>query len=135
MRRLGSVMIEGGLCARLLGSDTSSAPFSHSVILPDGRIALIDYRGDSVVLSGHGEDRLSVDALPDARLLVDDVGRLAFYNRPTQRYAHGVLGDIIEAGGVAIVSTFGAPRIDLQIEFQSSLVAEGLAPLWGRLGR
>ena len=60
---------------------------------------------------------MSVDALPDARLLVDEAGRLAFYNRPTPRYAHGILGDIIEAGDIAIVSTFGAPRIDLQIEF------------------
>ena len=122
--------IEGGLRARLLRSDTSAAPFSHPVILPNGRIALIDNRGDLVILSGQGEDRLSVDALPDARLLVDEAGRLAFYNRPTPRYAHGVLSDIIGAGGVAIVSTSGAPRIDLQIEFQSPLVAEGLAPLW-----
>ncbi len=96
---------------------------------------MIDYRGDLVVLSGHGEDRLPVDALPDARLLVDEVGRLAFYNRPTQRYAHGVLGDIIEAGGVAIVSTFGVPRIDLQIEFQLPLVAERARTSSGRLGR
>jgi len=125
-----ALRIEGGLRARLLGSDTSAAPFSHPVILPDGRIALIDYRGDLVVISGHGEDRLSVDALPDARLLVDELGRLAFYNRPTTRYEHGILGDIIEAGGVAIVSTFGALRIDLQVEFRSPLVAEGLAPLW-----
>lgn len=66
-----ALRIEGGLRARLLGSDTSAAPFSHLVILPDGCIALIDYRGDLVVLSGHGEDRLFVDALPDARLLVN----------------------------------------------------------------
>ena len=125
-----ALRIEGGLRARLLGGDTSTAPFSHPVILPDGRIAFIDYRGELVVVSGQGEDRLPVDALPDARLLVDEAGRLAFYNRPTARYAHGVLGDIIEAGGFVIVSTSGKPRIESQLEFQSPLVAEGLAPLW-----
>ena len=124
-----ALRIEEGVRALLLRGDTSAASFSHPVILPDGRIALIDYRGDLVVLSGHDEDRLSVDALPDVRLLFDEVGRLAYYNRLAQRYAHGVLGDIIEAGGVAIVSTFGAPRIELQIKFQSPLVAEGLALL------
>lgn len=128
-----ALRIEEGLCARLLGSDTSAAPFSHPVILPDGRIALVDCRGNLVILSGHGEDRLSVDALPDACLLVDEVGRLAFYNRSTQRYAHVIPGDIIQAGGVAIVYTFAAPFIDLQIEFQSPLVAEGLRP-FGSIG-
>lgn len=125
-----ALAVEGALRARLMVGDGMAAPFSHPVALPDGRTAHIDH-GGYLVVSAEGErERLFVDPLPDARLLVDEEGRLALYNRPTTRYAHGVLGDAIEAGGAVIVATAGGLRVEAQIDFSPPLVAEGLAPLW-----
>ncbi len=47
-------------------------------------------------------------AIPDARVTVGrrDI-RSAWLIRPTRRYAHGVLGDDVEAGGLAIYNTAG----------------------------
>ncbi len=125
-----ALVIEGQLRAQLLTAGRLAAPFSHPVILPDGRVAFIDRGGGLIVVGEQGEDRLALDALPDARILVDELGRLALYNRPTTRYAHGVLGDIVEAAGVAIVNTDGTLRLASQIDVDPSLVAEGIAPLW-----
>lgn len=125
-----ALAVEGALRARVMVGGQMAAPFSHPVALPDGRTAHIDRSGDLVVSGADGQERLFVDPLPDARLLVDEEGRLALYNRPTTRYAHGVLGDAVEAGGAAIIATVGALRVEAQIDFLPPLVAEGLAPLW-----
>ncbi len=48
-------------------------------------------------------------ALPDGRIAVAATGdiRQAWFARPTQRYAHGVLGDAIEAGSLVVVTASG----------------------------
>lgn len=125
-----ALSVEAALRARVMVGNEMAAPFSHPVVLPDGRIAHIDRSGHLVVSAADGQERLFVDPLPDARLLVDEGGRIALYNHPTTRYAHGVLGDAVEAGGVAIIATAGALRVEAQIDFSPPLVAEGLAPLW-----
>jgi hypothetical protein len=48
-------------------------------------------------------------ALPDGRIAAATTGdiRQAWYGRPTTRYAHGVLGDAIEAGSLVAVTASG----------------------------
>ncbi len=48
--------------------------------------------------------------LPDARPAMADKGdiRTVWLTQPTDRYAHGVLGDAIEAGGVAVMLADGS---------------------------
>ncbi|WP_143439032.1 hypothetical protein [Hoeflea halophila] len=48
-------------------------------------------------------------ALPDGRIATTISGdiRQAWFARPTQRYAHGVLGDAVEAGSLVAVSVSG----------------------------
>ena len=46
--------------------------------------------------------RLNVNAMRDARILMDDTERLLLFTDPTPEYAHGVLGDEFEAGGMTI---------------------------------
>jgi len=44
------------------------------------------------------------NALPDARITTDPGNiRQAWLTRPTRRYAHAILGDPIEAGGLAVI--------------------------------
>ena len=44
--------------------------------------------------------KISANALPDARILSDEHGRLLFLTVPAEDYDHGVLGDAIEATSI-----------------------------------
>jgi PAS domain-containing protein len=123
--------ITGGLRPQLLGlTEGEIAPFTHPILLAEGRLAYIASDGDLVLVDGTDRQRLALDAMLDARILVDEDERLLLYNLPTGRYGHGVLGDAIEAGGVALVATQGGLRTLAQIEFAAPLVAEGIMPTW-----
>jgi hypothetical protein len=73
---------------------------------------------------------LDVRALPDARILRDENDRLLVLSDPTDRYAHGVLGDPIEAGGITLIETIPEPRIVNHITLPNKEVIEGIAPIW-----
>jgi len=121
--------IEGDLRPRLANIvDGEASVLSPPVLLSDDRLAYLTAGGDLVLLSGSGSERLSIDPLPDARILVDENERLLIYNRPTTRYEHAVLGDDLEAQGAVLVETDGGLRAVLQVNFEP--VAEGIAPLW-----
>ena len=123
--------ITGGLRPQLLGlTEGEIAPFTHPVLLAEWRLVYIASNGDLVLVDGTDRQRLALDAMLDARILVDEEERLLMYNLPTGRYGHGVLGDAIEAGGVALVATKGGLHTLAQIEFAAPLVAEGIMPTW-----
>ncbi|PHP67111.1 hypothetical protein CSC94_11225 [Zhengella mangrovi] len=52
-------------------------------------------------------------ALPDGRVAEDPSGdiRRAWYADPTDRYGHGVLGDRIEGGSLAVIDADGNPHL------------------------
>jgi hypothetical protein len=127
-----ALSITGGLRPELLAIEEGdiAAPFTHPVALADGRLVYIAANGDLVLVENTGRQRLAINAMLDARILVDENERLLLYNQPTGRYEHGVLGDAVEAGGVVLVATRGGLRIVAQIEFAPSLVGEGIMPLW-----
>lgn len=54
-------------------------------------------------------DPAPADALPDGRIATAISGdiRQAWFARPTERYAHGVLGDAVEAGSLVAVPVSG----------------------------
>lgn len=71
-------------------------------------------------------------ALSDGRLMVDENGRFLVLTDPTERYDHGVLGDALEAGGMALITpdpAGTAPGIT-HITIPEPQVIEGLAPIW-----
>jgi hypothetical protein len=108
---------------------------THPIWLPQsGIMAFIEKNGD-LVFWGDGEvARLAVDALPDARILQDERGRILLFTGPTDRYQHGVLGDTIEAGSITLINTLPKPAISMTIHF-SPKVAEGIAPIWADLDK
>jgi len=65
--------------------------------------------------------------LPDGQVAVAETGdiRRAWYARPTDRYAHGVLGDAIEGGSLIIVSAEGRQS---ELVLPDSMVFEDLTP-------
>jgi hypothetical protein len=79
-----------------------------------------------------GEERTQLDvaALPDARILHDEGGRLLLLSDPTDNYDHGVLGDAVEAGAVLLVETAPEFRVAEKISVSDGLVIEGIMPIW-----
>ncbi|MCP4361321.1 MAG: hypothetical protein GY796_25205, partial [Chloroflexi bacterium] len=108
-------------------------PTSHNPVIfnEQGHIA---FSGADGVLSLVDDNQNlvppAVTLLPDGRLLFDENGRLLFLTDPTDRYAHGVLGDALEGGGITLLETAPEIRIASQIPIAAPQVVEGLMPLW-----
>jgi hypothetical protein len=72
-----------------------------------------------------GGENADVGAIPDARL-VSAAGRLYVLAARTRDYGHGVLGDDVEAGSVAVLDPTGGVEAELA---PPSGVIEGIAPI------
>lgn len=112
------------------GTDAShlTPPVLIDPALP--KIAYITSNGELVIWDAQQEIRLSVNALPDSRILVDVNGRLLFLSHPSDRYTHGVLGDKLEGTGITLVETDPEPRVLRTISIPEPDVIEGIYPTW-----
>jgi len=72
---------------------------------------------------------LKIDALPDARILSDELGRLLLLSGPTNQYQHGVLGDTFEAGSFTLIQDPWLGEFTT-ISMPVGSVIEGIAPIW-----
>lgn len=98
--------------------------------LGGGRSAWVTCAGDVVLTDGETESRASVGALPDARITWRD-DHLAVLGDATTRYAHGALGDDVEADAVYVLD-----RDDLterRIGLGADAVVEGTSAGWSDL--
>lgn len=110
-----------------------ASELTHPVLLnPErGRMVFVARDGDLVLWEeGRERDRLSLNALPDGRILKDERGRLLVLSDPTRRYGHGVLGDDVEASSLTLVRTRSEFALVRKIEIPSPAVIEGTMPLW-----
>jgi hypothetical protein len=106
----------------------------HPVVLSaTRRLAFIEEGGDLVVWQDREVGRLTLNALPDARLLQNGGGHLLLLTDATARYGHGVLGDGLEAASITLVETEPALRVALTIPLSGEQVVEGIAPIWADL--
>lgn len=110
------------------GASPTSAP--TLVDAETSTFAFLTEDGQVVLTGDLGTESLPLDALADARLLLDEDRRLLVLSGPTSRYAHGVLGDAIEATGVSLLETDGGLRLVGRFEVAAPAVVEGLAPIW-----
>ena len=115
---------------RLVTPPDRASSLTHPVFLLGGAFAYVDAAGAVVVTDGSGESRLAVNALPDARILVDNQQRLLLLTGPTDRYPHGVLGDDIEGSAITMVETVPRLREVVTIPAPEGFVIEGIAPIW-----
>lgn len=125
--------VDNGTPELVISGDENASQLSHAVPLDrhGDLIAFINVSGDVVIDRGGIETaRLQVNALPDARLLVDEKGRILVLNKPTDRYGHGVLGDRVEAAGIAVLETQPNARLVRQIDIYEPAVVEGITPFW-----
>jgi hypothetical protein len=117
----------------LLHAPAGAANFTNPVILADGTQAYIDNEQHLRIKQEEQEYRLPVNALPDARILSDEAGRLLFLSDPTSSYAHDVLGDALEAGSITLIDTTLKPFAVQKIQIAAGDVIEGIAPIWADL--
>jgi hypothetical protein len=107
---------------------------THPAFLPAaGQMVSIQAGGGLLVWQDREQAEfipLAVNALPDARILVDESERLLLLTDATTRYGHGVLGDALEAASITLVETRPTPRVVLTIPIPEPTVVEGIAPIW-----
>jgi hypothetical protein len=107
-----------------------ASALTHPVATPSTAYDLvyIQSSGGLILQNAQQRRRLSIPALPEARLVFSRDGLLALLSHPTQRYAHGVLGDTIEAAGLTIIDLQQRqkPRV---VPISDEKVIEGLAPI------
>jgi hypothetical protein len=109
-----------------------ASPLTNPLLIND-MVASIAINGDLVLGNSTIQKRLPIDALPDARILMDDNNRLLILTQPTNRYDHGVLGDDMEAAGITLIETKPEIRLVRTISIEAPDVIEGLSPIWADL--
>jgi len=116
----------------LPGGDFSAQ--THPVFISDtGDMAYIDSVGNLIIQKEDKTTTLPVNAQPDARILVDENGRLLLNSDPTDEYGHGIMGDALEASSLTLVATQPTPEVIHVIPAPTGYVFEGIAPIWADL--
>ena len=120
--------------ARFIVPAADFSPLTHPVLINDeGHLAYVETNGNIIIQKGEESFSLPVNPLPDARILVDETGRLLLLTDPTTDYQHGVLGDGLEASSITLIETEPTPRIINTIRIPAPHVIEGVAPIWADL--
>lgn len=124
------VLASDGNTAYLIQTPEDISPFTHPIFQENGSLVYIDRSGDLVWTNPETTRRFQVNALPDARILMDELGRWLFLSNPTNDYAHGVLGDALEARSITLIDPSSNPVSTKEIQIDPGDVIEGIAPLW-----
>lgn len=107
------------------------SPLTNPVLFNSGRdLAYIDTSGNLIIEQGDTVTTLPINAQPDARILHDEQGRLLINSDPTDQYAHGIMGDRLEAKTLTLVATQPEPSVIRKIPITDGWVMESIAPIW-----
>jgi hypothetical protein len=114
--------------ARLLVPPETASTSTHPIPVEGGSVFVrpdgtIERREDGETVATR-----AIDALPDARLRLDEDGRVVVLGGATDRYGHGVLGDGIEAGTVVRLDPEDL-TVDSRASIPEAAVVEGIAPI------
>ena len=115
--------------ATFVVADGAVSPVTNAVPVGDS-IITVGSDGDLIIEDPEQTSILDTDALPDARLLVDDDERVLFVSNPTERYPHGVLGDGVEAASITLAELTPEPHVVRTFDVPAPSVLEGIAPIW-----
>ena len=124
------LLASDGNIAFLIKPPDDNSPYTHPVLLDNGSLVYIDVKGDLIWTNAGTTSQFKVNALPDARILMDELGRLLFLSNPTSDYPHGVLGDALEARSITLIDPNRKPVKIKEFKIDPADVIEGIAPLW-----
>ena len=124
--------VKGDRATLVTNPIAEASSLTHPVALTAGgdRLAFVESGGDVVIWEASEVARLAVNALSDARILVDMAGRLLLLTEGTTDYDHGVLGDAVEATSITLIETLPTPGAASRIVIAPPQVIEGIAPIW-----
>ncbi len=125
--------IEDGKPKLAAASSTDQSPSTHAIyLISQGNFAYLNNNGSLTLINKSDQilGTMDINALPDARILIDDDDRLLLLSGPTTQYDHGVLGDKIEATSITLLETSPNVRVVNIINVPDGQVIEGLAPIW-----
>lgn len=129
------LLVSGDGSLEILAPDDNAGESrtTHPVPLENGDGILV-VEGDGDVFIGEGGPgvravEIPVTATPDARVVANADGEYAVFSGPTGRYAHGVLGDGVEAGSIAVFDGNSLENVR-EIRAASGGVFEGISPMW-----
>lgn len=114
---------------QLIPPPEDASPFTNPLLI-NNELVYIAANGDLVMDDSTIQTRLPINALPDARILMDENKRLLILTQPTNRYDHGVLGDGVEASSITLLETQPELRIIREIPIEAPDVIEGISPIW-----
>jgi hypothetical protein len=98
--------------ATVVVPEKKPSPSTHPIFInKKGDTAFIDTRGNLVIQKEDSTSTLAVNAQIDARILVDENGRILLHTDPTDEYGHGIMGDKLEAGSLTLVATQQEPEV------------------------
>lgn len=109
---------------------TEASVLTHPFPLGEGRALVVGADGDVWLWDEGLVDRLSVGALPDARIVRAAPETYAVLGGATDRYGHGALADEVEAGSLVVFEVGDELLERSRTEFNGAVV-EGIQPLVG----
>lgn len=86
--------------------------------------------GDLQINRGKQTTVLEINALPDSQIIEDEHQRLLILSDPSDRYQHGILGDIVEASSVTMVQLSEEPAVISEFSVPVDWVIESIRPIW-----
>lgn len=126
-----TVISDGETIQLLKTDDPLASSFASPVYLPrTDRVAYLDLGGTLILLGDDSKEELQLEALPDAKILVDSDERILLIGSRTDRYEHGVLGDGYEGASIFLVQTDPKLEILSEIQLPEREVVEGISPIW-----
>lgn len=114
--------------AGLLVPPEEASTSTHPIPVEGGTVLV---RPDGTIERREGGEPVAtraVDALPDARLRLDEDGRIVVLGGATGRYGHGVLGDGIEASSIVRLDPEDL-AVDSRASIPEGAVVEEIAPI------
>lgn len=108
-------------------SSNSSTPSNFGL---SDSIALIYSTLDLGVFHKNNFFNFEIKALPDSRIVHDKIGTIVVLTDPTDAYAHGVLGDDLEAKSFTVVNMTDNPPSVTRIRMEQDWVIEGTSALF-----
>lgn len=108
------------------GSEAVAEPFPTDVVDPDGAPPLVDADTEPPTITDDAARSFFADPLPDTRVTTDG-SRLVALGGPTDRYAHGVLGDELEGSTIEVIESANGARTPVTLDEPD--VFEAVSPM------
>lgn len=122
------VVTEDGLPVFAIGPPRSESSPASAARVDDGSLWWVGLDGRLVREKTGAQFVFEVGALADSRIAIRADGVAAVLAEPTDRYPHGIAGDAIEAGSIALVEPLTGEVTSFTVD--DVAVVEGTSPMW-----